>query len=233
VTAPLTIHGWLRYPIIRELLPRDVSSILEIGCGRGALGSILAREYRYVGLEPDKESFRFARSMVDSVLPLRADEYDPSEPFDLVCAFEVLEHIHEDEEALLAWSRYLRPGGWLLVSVPAGERRFGASDRRVGHFRRYERLALRDLLLRAGYVEPILVGYGFPLGNALRLVGNVLAGRPIRSREDATASSGRWLQPGARSAIVRRAIASPFALTQRLFAASDLSPLLIARARLP
>ena len=79
----------------------------------------------------------------------------------------MLEHIEDDEAALTRWLRPLRPGGWVLVSVPHGRDRFGPQDERVGHHRRYDRADLESLLARAGLGELTVVSYGFPLGNAL------------------------------------------------------------------
>src|SRR5687768_179150 len=93
---PMTIHGCLRYDTARRLLPHDAMNILEIGAGVGAVGSLLARSYRYVGLEPDRTSFEAARTQVGSngdVLCLREEDYETNERFDVVCAFEVLEHL--------------------------------------------------------------------------------------------------------------------------------------------
>ena len=55
-----------------------------------------------------------------------------------MCAFEVLEHIDDDALALKQWREYLRPSGWLLLSVPAHQDQYGAADELVGHYRRYD-----------------------------------------------------------------------------------------------
>ena len=65
-SPPMTVHGCLRYDTARRLLPPDATNILEIGAGVGAVGSLLARSYRYVGLEPDRTSFEAARTQVGS-----------------------------------------------------------------------------------------------------------------------------------------------------------------------
>ena len=54
--APLTPNAWLRYDVIRRMLPAGVTDVLEIGCGQGSLGARLAQRYRYVGVEPDQTS---------------------------------------------------------------------------------------------------------------------------------------------------------------------------------
>lgn len=57
---PLTPNAWLRWDLVSRLLPENAYAVLEIGCGQGGFGVRLSRMYRYVGLEPDPESFRIA-----------------------------------------------------------------------------------------------------------------------------------------------------------------------------
>ncbi|MGH7541004.1 MAG: class I SAM-dependent methyltransferase [Gemmatimonadota bacterium] len=228
----MTVHGWLRYAVFRRLLPLDVESILEIGAGLGAFGVRLAKEFRYTGLEPDVESFRVAKHRFDGVLPLAEEDYQAPESFDAVCAFEVLEHIEEDEEALRRWRRHVRPGGWILLSVPQGKR-FRPSDERQGHFRRYRRDQLQGKLERAGFSDVHLVSYGFPVGYALLAWSDCVAKRNIGPErlEDRTAASARWMQPSPREATFRRAAAIPLDLMQRPFGSTGLGTGLVARAR--
>jgi SAM-dependent methyltransferase len=241
VLPPFTLQGWLRFDTIERLLARveGVRTVLEIGAGVGALGSILARRYHYLGLEPDAASYERARQRVEvaggRVEPLPYTELRGSETFDLVCAFEVLEHLPDDAAALAAWQELVRPGGWLLVSVPAGPRRFGASDSLVGHVRRYERSGLVDLLARSGFREIEVRGYGFPLGNVLKPVRDRLAARQLSAGSSGrgTGASGRWLQPSDAAARLTWAVTLPFRYLQRPFATTDLGTGLVALARRP
>lgn len=232
---PLSPHAWLRYDAVERLLPADVRRVLEIGAGQGAMGSLLARRYSYTGLEPDASSFAVAERRIGAgtVVPLDDEGYSPAEPFDLVCAFEVLEHLEDDCGALERWQRFLRPGGWLLVSVPAGRDRMAAADRHAGHVRRYDRADLEDVLRRAGLVDPTVVAYGFPLGYALEAGRNVLARRNLgdSTAPERTAASGRWLQPPDWAGGATRALSVPFRLAQRPFARTSLGTGLVARAR--
>ena len=70
--------------------------------------------------------------------------------FDLVVCQNVLEHLEDHEGAMRAMARALRPGGWLVVLVPAHPRLFGSLDRRYGHCRRYTRRLVRGLVDDAG-----------------------------------------------------------------------------------
>jgi SAM-dependent methyltransferase len=231
----MTVHGWLRYDVAKRLIPERTTSVLEIGAGLGAAGALLSASYRYVGLEPDAESCEAARSRIGSqgtVVCAREEDYDVRGEFDLVCAFEVLEHIDDDVEALRRWRRRLAPSGSLVVSVPAGRDRFGPSDVRQGHFRRYDRDDLVAALSAAGFVDARVVAYGFPIGHILHAASHARARREPHAPTVAarTASSGRWMQPSRGTA--RRLVAKPFAWVQRPFANTDLGTGLVARAQL-
>jgi SAM-dependent methyltransferase len=237
VLPPLTLQGWLRFDTVERLLARvdDVRTVLEIGAGVGALGSVLARRYDYLGLEPDPVSHDVGRRRIEAaggrIYRIPYTELAGGERFDLVCAFEVLEHLPDDATALVAWRALIAPGGRLLVSVPAGPRRFGASDELVGHVRRYERPGLVELFARSGFREPEVRGYGFPLGNVLKPVRDRLAARQLaESRDRGSALSGRWLQPSDRRARLTWAAALPFRYLQRPFATTDLGTGYVALA---
>jgi SAM-dependent methyltransferase len=70
--------------------------------------------------------------------------------FDVVCAFDVVEHCEDDELALSELTRVLAPGGRLLLSVPAYQWAWSDHDVRAGHHRRYSRPRLHRLVVDAG-----------------------------------------------------------------------------------
>jgi SAM-dependent methyltransferase len=235
---PLSLTGWLRYDVVRRMLPASEGRLLEVGAGLGSMGALLADRFEYVGLEPDPTSFATASERVGTrgrVLNCAVEQLAPSERFDVLCAFEVLEHLEDDFGALSRWLDHVRPGGWVLVSVPLGRHRFGPQDEWVGHYRRCDKTDLKALLYRCGLSEIVLVSYGFPLGNALDAARNVLARRrgTTSSRGERTGASGRWLQPPAWASAVTRVFTSPFRMIQRPFAGTSWGIGLVARARLP
>ncbi len=240
-TPPLSLHAWLRFDAARRLLPGEARRVLEVGAGQGAAGALLARGREYVGLEPDAASYEVARRRLQGlgvVHPLDDTAFAAMrpEPFDAVCAFEVLEHLGDEQAALVRWRGLARPGGWLLVSVPAGRSRMGAADLRAGHLRRYEREDLERALAAAGLTEVRVLAYGFPLGYALEAARNAIARRaldPSLDQAERTAGSGRWLQPPDALALATRAVSAPFRLAQRPFGGTRLGTGLVARGRRP
>jgi SAM-dependent methyltransferase len=237
--TPLTPNAWLRYDIVARTVPAQVREVLEIGCGLGALGVRLAQRYNYLGLEPDQASYAVARQRITAagtgeVRNISLDALGPQQ-FDLVCAFEVLEHIEDDTAAVRGWAARLRPGGWLLLSVPAHQRRYGPADELAGHFRRYDPAAMTALLASCGLTDIEIHQYGFPLGFVLEAGRNLIARRrlaaaPAASVAERTAASGRHLQPAGRAsgAAIRRGTA-PFRMLQRAFPDTGTGLVVLAR----
>jgi SAM-dependent methyltransferase len=231
----------LRHDALRRVLRAldDVHSVLEIGAGQGAFGVRLASTYEYTGLEPDPMAFavaleRFARLGRGTVLNGSVDMLAPASSFDLVCAFEVLEHIADPVAALEEWRGLVAEGRWLLLTVPAGHR-LGPVDRRVGHYRRYEPEQLEQQLAAAGLAVVLVERFGFPLGHVLKLVRNmVAASRPVTSsEEERTSASGRWFQPSDRLAWATRAATAPFRKIETAVSRGRFGTSLIALARKP
>jgi SAM-dependent methyltransferase len=220
---PLSPMAWLRYDAIRAVLdaarPR---SVLEVGAGRGAMGARLARRFPYVGVEPDAHSFAAAQRAVGAeggtVLHGEVAAVDPAARFDVVCAFEVLEHLPDDVGALADWAARLRPGGRVLLSVPADPARYGPADAAVGHVRRYTPESLTAALGAAGLEVRTFVTYGAGLGHLLEWARNrVLRTTPGADPAAGSARSGRVLQPrGPLAGAATAALAAPFRALQRV-----------------
>jgi SAM-dependent methyltransferase len=240
---PLAPRAWLRWDrvegILDELSPRTV---VEVGCGQGAFGARLAARASYLGVEPDRAAYEVARARIEplggQVMHGTHEAVPEGATYDLVCFFEVLEHMPDDTTMLKAWSALARPGGHVLLSVPAFADRFAPMDVQAGHYRRYDPDALRDLLLAAGLEQPRLVVYGWPLGYALEVGRNRVARRALErmggdpTPEELTAGSGRLMQP-TRPAVAAAVAAAtlPFRYLQRL--APTRGTGLVALARRP
>jgi SAM-dependent methyltransferase len=124
---------------------------LEIGCGSGYVLEALVRDcgLEATGSELFAEGLEYARQRVPEAdfaeLDARSMPYDGA--FDLVGAFDVIEHIDEDVDVLRGLRRALRPGGHVLLTVPQHPRLWSRADVYAHHVRRYRR---RDLVQRVG-----------------------------------------------------------------------------------
>ncbi|MCO5973015.1 class I SAM-dependent methyltransferase [Actinoallomurus soli] len=151
-------HWW--YLERRRLIAREVRRLgapgkaLDIGAAGGGNTRVLrscgwqalAVDYSETGVEIAR------RRGVDAI---RADARDlpmADGSHDLVLAFDVLEHIEEDHLAAAEIARVLRPGGTTLIAVPCDMTLWSAHDEASGHFRRYDRETLTDLITGSGLV---------------------------------------------------------------------------------
>lgn len=239
----LPANAWLRWDVVRQLLPADARTVLEIGCGQGAMGTRIAATRDYVGVEPDASSFATAQARVAALgrgevrQGFMDDVVEPGRTFDLVCAFEVIEHIPDDSAAIKGWLERVRPGGWLLVSAPAFPDRYGPWDALVGHYRRYNPPELAQLLRDAGLVDEQVRVYGAGLGVVLEKGRDVIGARKLRKAgipvpkgtptnfdpadmAGLTGGSGRLLQPPAVVGTLVEVGTAPFRALQRRFPAS-------------
>jgi SAM-dependent methyltransferase len=229
---PLAIRAQLRWhvvrPVIETLAP---STTIEIGVGQGAMAARVAAltSLSYVGVELDPVSFGVAVERIQSAGAVvhngLLSDVAPS-PADMLCAFEVLEHIEDDHEALLEWIDYITPGGHLVLSVPADPERFGPMDIHAGHYRRYSQDGIATLARSAGLVDIAVIPYGAPLGYALEAVRNRLDAKKLANAQSAglrpenlTAASGRTFQFDRRSwkSVGATMATTPFRYLQRVW----------------
>lgn len=85
--------------------------------------------------------------------------------FDLVCAFDIIEHVYDDRRALSELHRVLKQDGVLVLSVPLHERYWTEFDALVGHVRRYEPAALAALLAESGLIPEKSATFGMQPNN--------------------------------------------------------------------
>ena len=128
--------------------------MLDIGCGAGGMMGMLARYGDVVGLDVDREYLVYCRERGFANV-LCGSGYElpfPDGKFALVSLFDTLEHIPEEVQALREVRRVLKPGGRVLISVPAYQWLWSQNDRIAHHCRRYTRGRLRKALEDVGLV---------------------------------------------------------------------------------
>ena len=180
-------HWWYRARrevlaalIRRRALPEPDGRLLEIGCGTGHNLSMLGQFGQIDALEVDPGARavaekRLGRAILDAPLPELAGV--PEGAYALIAALDVIEHIEDDSGALASIARRLKPGGKLVMTVPAHQWMWSAHDVVNHHQRRYSKQALKRLvevsplrLEAIGYFNSLL----FPLAVADRLKSKLL-----------------------------------------------------------
>jgi SAM-dependent methyltransferase len=143
---------------IFELIePHLGDEVLEVGAGHGTFTKMLARKTkRVVACDMsercvDRLRERFRPEEHVEVLHGSIDSAAAHGPFDSVVVINVLEHIEDDDGALRDAGTLLKPGGRVVLWVPAFSFLYSDFDRRIGHHRRYGRTGLRTQLTDAGY----------------------------------------------------------------------------------
>lgn len=133
--------------LLREHAPPG--NVLDFGAGAGTFAKPLADAGMEIScVEPDADlRCELAKQGLGSVSSL---EEVPIGSVDYIYTLNVLEHIANDGEAIQALASRLRSGGKLLIYVPAFQLLFSSMDRNVGHFRRYRRRSLCQLVESAG-----------------------------------------------------------------------------------
>ena len=130
-------------------------AILDVGCGNGQVSRALQRAFpnlRLTACEAFPEGLAIAARKVPTAELVQADIRDLpwSEEFDVVGAFDVLEHVTDDAAALRQMVRATRPHGGVIVTVPQHQWLWSPIDDYSRHVRRYSRVELRSRLEAAG-----------------------------------------------------------------------------------
>jgi SAM-dependent methyltransferase len=218
--------GWA----LGRYFPRG-RSFLEVGCGTGfVLRGLRERrpELALAGGEPFIGGLEVARSRLPDVPLYRLDGANlPFEDeFDVVGAFDVLEHVEDDRAVLRELHRAVKPGGGVLLTVPQHPRLWSAVDDFSRHLRRYTRAELVEKSRAAGF-RPVratsFVSVLLPLLLLSRLRG--------RNGDEPYDPETEYRLPPAVDAVLERVLAGERALIKRgvSFPAGG-SLLLVARA---
>jgi SAM-dependent methyltransferase len=180
-------HWWFRgrrrvlAATIRRLGLKPGAKILELGSGTGGNLALLSAFGQVTAVEMNETARSISAGQAGNAEILAGFLPDSlplgEQKFDLVCLFDVLEHVEEDAATLEVVRRYLAPGGVAVLTVPAYRALFGPHDVALHHKRRYERAELEAKLLAAG-LAPMRISFinmGLaPLAFALRWMERAL-----------------------------------------------------------
>lgn len=144
--------------IVEGLAPYLGKKVAEVGAGIGSITRVILEHPvdHLVAFEPSSNMFPQLAAAVRSEPRATAvhglfGAGQAGQEFDSVAYINVLEHVEREREELSAAHAALRPGGHLLVFVPALAWLFSSFDREIGHFRRYSRDGLERVVTHAGF----------------------------------------------------------------------------------
>ncbi len=170
---PMPRYKLRKYLVKRILGGESLSgkTCLEFGYGAGDMLLLYASlGLDAVGFDISEPAFENARLRIEkhpalkSKIQLARNKTDVyGRRYDYIMAFEVLEHIEDDLTCLREWSNILNEHGKLLISVPAHRSKWGGNDDATGHYRRYEREGMSNLLMSAGFKIRYFWNYAYPL----------------------------------------------------------------------
>jgi SAM-dependent methyltransferase len=152
-------HWWYRgrRRIIRAELDRlplpATATVLDAGCGSGRTMQELVEYGEVHGVELDPEAAEVARSRGHGEVQIGRLEELPwgDGSFDLIACLDVIEHTEDDRVTLRELRRVCKPGGRLLLTVPAYQALWSLHDEANHHFRRYSRPTLRAAAVESGW----------------------------------------------------------------------------------
>jgi SAM-dependent methyltransferase len=149
-------------------------TILDVGCGTGINFDWLKQWGKVTGLDTSSDALQYCRDkqVYDELVQTDGTHLPFRGQFDLITAFDVLEHIPDDIGALQSWSTALKPNGYVFITVPAYQWLFSAHDKALHHQRRYSAKELKLKFEQTGFkikfISPFFF-FTFPMVMLVRL----------------------------------------------------------------
>ncbi|MBI4778997.1 class I SAM-dependent methyltransferase [Candidatus Falkowbacteria bacterium] len=178
-------HFWFsaRLKLIENLLKNFLFAtnkklILDLGCGTGTELEKLAKYGTVSALDINQSALALAKEKKCQAILADIEKFTlPKENYDVICCFDLLEHLNEDEKVLNNICQSLKNNGYLFFTVPAVKSIFSTHDLALSHRRRYNREELNHKLIKTGFTVMSL-GYWnsilFPLEAAVRIIKRFL-----------------------------------------------------------
>jgi hypothetical protein len=148
-------RNWKKY-LSAQILPFISGKVLEVGAGISETTPFMINDLveQWTCLEPDDQLFNITESkIVLGELPSYCkarrgtlNDLEPAERFDTIVYIDVLEHIKEDKAEIAKALSHLNEGGYLVILSPAFQFLYNRFDRAVGHYRRYNKRTLREVM---------------------------------------------------------------------------------------
>lgn len=234
-----TRHWWFRwrFKLIQDVIDRlsgmpDRPTMLDAGCGTGQMLKMLQQRGNAVGLDLSEDAIMFASTRDARNLVLGSVTSPPfaSGTFDIAFALDVIEHVDDDGTILEGLRELIRPGGALVITVPAFQSLWSDHDKINHHRRRYRRRQMRRILQNAGleveritYCNTVL----FPIVYVIRRL-QALA-RRFRPKNETEVSSDLHAYPRVINSLLYRLMLIEAWVVKRIDLPIGVSILAIAR----
>lgn len=195
-------YAFRKYKIIISWLPQDDDlHILNAGCGSGEMNWLLASQnstWTVDAIDGDTQAIQLSKEFAEryhlqnlQIYESNIEDFRTDMRYDIIVANDVLEHIEDVVYAIKCLHRLMKPDGVLYISVPALQCLFGYHDVSLGHYRRYNRVMMREQLdsmfsiERSRYFGALLV----PVALWYSRIRN--QPYPLKSQEDKQSLSAR------------------------------------------
>ncbi|QDM28163.1 class I SAM-dependent methyltransferase [Tardiphaga sp. vice304] len=244
------------YEALRDALKvRGGSTFLDVGCGAGMISKLLCEEgLTGVGIDFSERALAIAKENLATEIRsgkyrLQADDiHDLPADFakvDLAVSYMVMEHVEDDVGFIKAISRYVKPGGVIILGVPGRRDKWSIEDDTVGHLRRYDRADLDDVMRKAGLLQRDVWSVAVLVANILLHIGAWLISKSGEvskvglSQREQTETSGirdipwKTVFPPWVKIILNRTTLWPLFIVQRLFYRTGLGVTMMGAGELP
>ncbi len=178
-----------RWCNLRALIEKFITGnkILDAGCGTGHLTlNLLKKNYDVTAVDYSDELICYAKKNINEAnyaakifsCDLVSLKNNDLLPFDSIICLDVIEHIEKDAIVLHNFYDLLKSHGTLIISVPAIKKFYGERDKKVGHYRRYDKKELINKLKSAGF-EILEIRYWNFIGIIPFVVSEKILHKPV------------------------------------------------------
>lgn len=153
--------------LLNKKYNKEVLEILEIGCGTGYQQNIITKYGNYTGIEKNNQAVLENKGGI--IINSSLEDFISEKKYEVICLFDVLEHIEKDSEALQKINKLLNKNAYFFLSVPAKKYLFGEHDIAMEHYRRYEKKEIKKLLKKNNFIVKEIVYWNFLLFSPIAL----------------------------------------------------------------
>jgi len=161
------IRKWNVLRLMKKYIPKK-GSLIDVGCGKGSFGLYMHK------LGYDVDLLDFTDKIDTSNYPINYYNthflsFVSEKKYDIATSFEVIEHIKEERIFFEKLVQLVKPGGYIILSIPSKMKLWNESDELAGHYRRYEKKDLEQLAEKFHLQVLEIISYGFPFDRILRI----------------------------------------------------------------